>query len=83
MTTPLQPVPLHPPLFSPAGQQAALGHHLLCDERCQQRWPQYNMTKYKSRRADVLRTIARAPAMTLAGPYQLIQGGENAIARLP
>jgi hypothetical protein len=61
----------------------AIGHNLFCDARCEEQWPSYNMSRYRIRRPDVLRAISRAPDMTLGGPYALIQGGVNAIARLP
>jgi hypothetical protein len=72
-----------PTLPHPTGQEAVLGHNLLCDKRCEAQWPAYNMTKYLVRRGDVLRAISRAPHMTMAGPYKLVQGTTNAIARLP
>jgi hypothetical protein len=79
-----QPSDPTPPPLPRAGQEAAIGHNLFCDERCAQLWPEaYNISKYRIRRADVLRAISRAPDMTLGGPYALIQGGVNAIARLP
>ena len=50
-----------------SGNEAALGHDLLNDP---------------NRREDVLRTIER-DTITLAGPFELLQGGQALIARIP